>query len=152
MKMRLPVFVLAVVVIAILAVLQNVSKVYADQLTWQTPMGTFGLPFTATESLLAYDGINKVAVAGFSLPVYTDPKGIVALQLGAVAGWQTNEALVQPYIALGHDIAREIPFLAQYSSFHLNLFGRWDSGNGKAGAGVGVSYGFGGGSLTTPVP
>ena len=64
MKMRLPVFVLAVVVIAILAVLQNVSKVYADQLTWQTPMGTFGLPFTATESLLAYDGINKVAVAG----------------------------------------------------------------------------------------
>jgi hypothetical protein len=137
------------VVLGMLAV-WGVERACADTLQWQTPMGTFGLPFTATESLLAYDGINKVAVAGFSLPVYTDPKGIVALQLGAVAGWQTNEALVQPYVALGHDIAREIPFLAQYNSFHLNLFGRWDSGNGKAGAGVGVSYGFGGGTLTAP--
>lgn len=152
MKLRfLPFIVLfALGVLALVAV----QECRADQqaLVWQTPYGTFGLPITATEALIAYDGINKQAIAGFSVPVYTDPKGILALQIGAVAPWQTNEASIQPYVAAGHDIAREIPFLAQYQSFHLNVVGRYDTGNGRPGVGIGVSYGFAGGTLTPATP
>lgn len=121
---------------------------YAGNLTWDTPVGTFGLPFKAIEALTGYDGINKQAVAGFSLPVYTDPLGIVALQIGAIAPWQTNEATIQPYVALGHDILRDIPSLDEYQSLHLNAFGRYDSGNGRAGAGISFSYAFAGGTLS----
>ena len=81
-------------------------------IVWQTPMGTFGIPLNATEALIAYDGINKEALAGFSVPVYTDPKNIIAIEVGAVAPWQTNGPTIQPLIGIGHDIAREIPFLA----------------------------------------
>lgn len=122
----------------------------AGSLTWQTPLGTFGLPLNATEALIGYDGINKQAIAGFSLPVWTDPKNIIALQVGAIAPWQTNEVAIQPYIAAGHDILRDIPALQGYKSLHLNIFGRYDAGAGKAGAGIGVSYAFAGGSLTNP--
>jgi hypothetical protein len=118
----------------------------SQELTWQTPYGTFGLPFSATEALIGYDGIIKEAIAGFSLPVYADPKGIVSLQVGAIAPWQTNQATIQPYVAAGHDIMREIPYLSKFQSAHLNVFGRWDSGSGKAGAGISFSYGFAGGS------
>lgn len=121
----------------------------AGDLTWTTPIGTFGLPFNATEALIGYDGINKQAIAGASLPIWTDPKNIVVLQLGAIAPWQTNEVGVQPYIGLGHDILRDIPALQGYQSLHLNLFGRWDTGNGRAGAGIGFSYAFAGGALTS---
>lgn len=123
-------------------------------IVWQTPMGTFGIPLNATEALVGYDGINKQAIAGFSIPIYTDPKQLIALSVGAIAPWQTNEATIQPYVGIGHDIAREIPYLQDYKSCHLNLFGRWDSGNGKAGAGLSASYAFAGGALTgtnTPV-
>jgi hypothetical protein len=135
----------------LLAPIKHVTAATTDNvgqpIVWQTPYGTFGIPLNATEALIGYDGINKVAIAGFSLPVYTDPKSIIALSVGAVAPWQTNEASIQPYIAIGHDIAREIPYLSSYTSFHLNTFGRWDSGNGKAGAGISSSYGFAGGAL-----
>lgn len=124
-------------------------------IVWQTPIGTFGIPLNATEALTGYDGINKIAIAGFSIPVYADPFGILAIQLGAVAPWQTNGATIQPYVGAGHDIAREIPGLKDYKSCHINVFGRWDSENGRAGAGVSASYAFAGGALTgtnTPVP
>jgi hypothetical protein len=127
------------------------SSAYADPLVWQTPYGTYGLPFSATEALIGYDGITKEAIAGFSLPVYTDPKGIVALQVGAIAPWQTNQATIQPYVAAGHDILREIPYLSQFQSAHLNVFGRWDSGSGRAGAGISFSYGFAGGASPATV-
>lgn len=141
------IFPLFIVIVAVMALLGSVA--HAD-LTWQTPLGTIGLPLTATEALVGYDGVLKQSIAGFSLPVYTDPKQFVALQVGAVAPWQTNGATIQPYLALGHDLAREIPFLAEYKSFHINAFGRYDPSIGRAGAGIGVSYGFGGGTLTAP--
>ena len=119
------------------------GKALADNLQWQIPnFGLVNLNLTTSEALVGYDGIKKVALSGVSLPVYTDPKGIVTLQLGAVSPWQSNEATVQPYIAAGHDIAREIPILAQFKSLHLNVFGRYDSGNGKPGAGISFSYSF----------
>jgi hypothetical protein len=120
---------------------------FADGLTWVTPIGTVGLPLTATEALLGYDAVLKQAIAGASLPVYTDPKGFVSLELGAVGAWPNNGAGVEPYVALGHDIAKEIPALAEYKTVHINVFGRYASEQGKAGVGVSLSYSFGGGTL-----
>lgn len=109
-------------------------------LTWQTPIGTIGLPFTATEALIGYDAVLKQSIAGISLPVYTDPKSILSLQVGAVAPWQTNGAGIEPYIGIGHDIIREIPVLQDYQSLHANVFGRYASEQGKAGVGISFSY------------
>ena len=139
-KMKSPVLIIA---LAIMALCAGIQMAYSQTLQWQVPnFGLINLNIKTSEALVAYDGINKVALAGASLPVYTDPKGLIALQIGAVAPWQSNEASVQPYIAIGHDIAKEIPILQQFNSFHINLIGRYDSGNGRAGAGIGASYSF----------
>lgn len=138
MKLRLP---FIIIFAAVFAMLWGIMEAHAD-LTWQTPIGTIGLPLTASQAVVGYDGILKVAIAGFSLPVYTDPKQFVSLQLGAVAPWQTNGASVEPYVALGHDLARELPLLSLYPDLHLNAFGRYDSETGKAGAGISFSYSF----------
>lgn len=114
----------------------------AQGLTWQTPIGTIGIPLEATEALVGYDGVVKQAIAGLSLPVYVSPGDLIALQLGAVAPWQTNGPTIEPYVAAGHDIAREIPGLSQYKSLHINVFGRYVSNQGKAGAGISCSYSF----------
>lgn len=114
----------------------------ADPLNWQTPLGTINLNLTTTEALTGYDAVLKQAIAGVSLPVYTDPKGLVTLQVGAVAPWPTNGPSVEPYIAAGHDILKEIPGLSNYKSLHLNVFGRYASSTGKAGVGVSFSYSF----------
>lgn len=133
--------------LVLFSLIVSAVSLHADPLVWQTPLGTFGLPFTATEALIGYDAVVKQAVAGFSVPVWTDPKNIVALQVGAIAPWQNHDATIQPYIAAGHDILRDIPSLSEYKSIHLNVFGRYDTAAGKAGAGVGFSYAFAGGSL-----
>ena len=146
---RMPLFIIIVAFIVALAVLRSA---FADTpLTWDTPYGTFGLPFSATEALIGYDGVVKQSIAGFSLPVYNDPKGIISLEIGAIAPWQTNEATIQPYCAIGHDLLREIPYLSQFQSAHLNAFGRFDSGAGKAGAGISFSYSFAGGTAPATV-
>lgn len=123
--------------------LKQTSICYADPLQWQVPyVGLVNLNLTTTEALLGYDAVLKQSIAGASLPVWTDPKGIVALQIGAVAPWPTNGASVEPYLAAGHDIAKEIPGLKQYQSLHLNVFGRYSSSTGKAGTGISFSYSF----------
>jgi hypothetical protein len=118
------------------------SQARADQLVWDTPAGNFNLNLQSTEALLGYDAILKQSIAGASLPVYTDPKGIIAVQLGAVAPWPTNAAGVEPYLAAGHDILKEIPYFNQFSSCHLNIFGRYATSQGKAGVGLSFSYSF----------
>lgn len=137
----------------VVVILGFVVFAHAD-LVWVTPLGTIGIPVKATEALIGYDAVLKQAIGGFSLPVYTDPKGFVALQVGAVAPWQTNGPTIEPYLGLGHDILREIPGLAEYKSCHVNIFGRYASNQGKAGLGVSFSYAFAGGSLpvTNPPP
>lgn len=130
--------------------------VWGAPLQWSIPyVGMINLNLTTTEALVGYDGILKQAIGGASLPVWTDPKGIVALEAGAVAPWPTNQATIEPYLALGHDIAKEIPGLNQYQSLHLNLFGRYATDQGKAGAGISFSYSFAGGTASpapTPTP
>lgn len=135
--------------LVLLAVIGICGKANADPIIWQTPYGTFGLPFAATESLIGYDAVLKQAIGGFSLPVYTDPREIVALQLGAVAPWPIgNQSAIQPYIAAGTDILKFIPDLKNYRSLHFNVFGRYVTVVGKAGVGASLSYSFAGGSLT----
>lgn len=125
--------------------------VWGDQpLQWSTPVGDFNLNLTATQALLGYDAVLKQAIGGMSVPVYTDPKGIVTLQLGAGAPWPTNGATVEPLFLAGHNILKEIPGLNQYQNASLNIFGRYASNNGKAGAGIAFSYAFGGGSVSPP--
>lgn len=125
--------------------------VCAESLVWDTPVGRMGLPFSATEALLGYDAILKQSIAGVSLPIYTDPREFVALQVGAVGAWPNNGSTFEPYLGLGHDIAKEIPGLKDYKTLHLNVFGRWATERGKAGLGVSFSYAFGGGSISQTV-
>ena len=127
------------------------SSVYAD-MTWNTPYGTIGLPLTASEALIGYDAVLKQAVAGFSVPLYTDPKKILSLQIGAVAPWQTNGATIEPYVAGGLDVLRFVPAMDNYQSAHVNIFGRWASEEGKAGLGIAFSYSFAAPTPVTPAP
>jgi hypothetical protein len=130
------------VVAGILAL--GAMQAHADALQWQVPyFGTVNLNLSTTEALVGYDAILRQSIGGASLPIWTDPKNIVALQVGAVGAWPNqNGAGVEPYIAAGHDILREIPVLAQFKSCHVNVFGRWASEQGKAGVGVSFSYSF----------
>lgn len=122
-----------------------------DPLVWQTPYGTMGLPLSATEVLLGYDGILKQAIGGASVPFYADPKNIITASVGAVAPWPNPSGVsVEPYLALGHDILKEIPGLSEFTSCHLNIFGRYAATEGgRFGAGLSFSYAFAGGSLTS---
>lgn len=138
MKMRLPIWILVVVAMAIIGMMENAHS----EMVWDTPVGRVGLPLESTEALIGYDGIVKQSIAGASLPVWTDPRQFFALHMGAVAPWSTNGPSVEPYCALGIDLMRQIPKLEQYKSLHLNAFGRWATSSGKAGAGVSLSYSF----------
>ena len=140
------VFVAAIMIFAL-------GMVHADPLQWQVPyFGTVNLNLTTSEALVGYDAVLKQSIGGVSLPVWTDPKGIVTLQAGAVAPWPTNAATVEPYLAAGHDILREIPGLSQFNSCHLNVFGRYATSQGKAGAGISFSYAFAGGTSAPSTP
>ena len=119
-------------------------SLHAAPLQWQVPnFGTVNLNLTTSEALVGYDGVLRQALAGVCLPVYTDPKGIVTLRVGADAPWQSNGATVEPMILAGHNILKEIPALSAYPNASLNLFGRYAAESGKAGAGVAFSYAFG---------
>jgi len=119
-------------------------RAMADGLQWSTPYGDFNLNLKTTEALIGYDAVLKQAIAGGSVPVYTDPNGFVSLNIGAVAPWQTNSATVEPYVSAGHDVLRDIPALDKYQSAHVNIFGRWATSQGKAGVGISFSYAPGG--------
>ena len=144
-KLRMPWFIIA---LAIMAVIYGTTRAFADTLQWQVPnLGLINLNLKTSESLIGYDGVLKQALAGFDLPVYTSPKNIITLKLGADAPWQSNGATVEPLILAGHNILQEIPMLAAYPNAQLNIFGRYSSETGKAGAGIAFTYSF-----DTPVP
>lgn len=130
-----------------MVVLLGFGAVSHADMTWNTPIGTIGLPVTATEAVLGFDAILKQSVAGVSLPVYIAPNDLVRLQVGAVAAWPNTGATVEPYIALSHNILKEIPTLNQFKSCEVNVFGRYASEQGKAGLGVAFSYAFAGGPV-----
>lgn len=140
MKLRSPLFIFAIVIIAILGVIESA---FSDPLIWDTGYGTVDLRLQSSESVVGYDGVLKQAIAGIALPVYTDPKGIVTLHLGAGAPWPVgNQSTIQPIVMLGHNLLKEIPGLSQYSNIQLNAFGRWATNRGEAGAGIALSYAF----------
>lgn len=125
-----------------------VERAFSDTLRWDTPYGLINLNLDSSEVLAGYDGILKQAIAGYSLPVYTTPKNIVTIHIGAGAPWPVgNQSTVQPLVLAGHDLFREIPAMAAYPNFQLNVFGRWATNQGKAGAGLAFSWSF-----ATPSP
>lgn len=136
----------SLVCVAFALLISPLRPAFADQpLIWDTPYGLFNFNLTTTETGIGYDGINKKTVAIASIPVYTLPHNILALQLGLDGAWPTgNSPLVEPYVAAGHDLLREIPGLADLKSAHLNIFGRWDSTQGTPGVGASFTYAFGG--------
>jgi len=145
MKLRSPLFVIIVAVMALFAIVMEASQAHAQPLVWQTEYGTFNFNLATTETGLGYDAINKKTVAIASVPVYTLPHDILALQFGVDGAWPTGPAnLIEPYVAAGHDILREIPVFADYKSAHLNVFGRLDTTNGRPGVGISGTYAFGG--------
>lgn len=137
MKLRSPLFlyVLAVMLVAAFAGRSN-----ADTLQWQTPIGLVNLNLKTTETLIGYDGILKQALGGIDLPVYTTPKNIATLKLGADAPWQTNGATIEPMVLAGHNILGDIPAMAAYPQAQINVFGRYSPEQGKAGAGIAFTY------------
>jgi len=140
MKMRMPWFLIA---LAIMAVVYGATRAFADTLQWQIPnFGLVNLNVKTSEALVAYDGVLRQALAGVDLPVYTSPKNIFTLKIGADAPWQTNGKTIEPMILMGHNILQEIPILAQYPNAQINVFGRWAAESGKAGAGVAFTYTF----------
>lgn len=119
----------------------------ADQLSWQLPgdIGTIGLPFESTELLYGYDIVLEQSIAGASLPVlklFTGSKYEFEGQVGAVGAWPTDDPAVEPYLALGKDIAPYVPVLQRFKSLHLNGFGRYSISKDSLGAGLSVSYSF----------
>lgn len=153
MKLRIfPLFIAIVAAIAFITLVSShASADTTSPLVWQTPYGTMGLPLDATEVLVGYDGILKQAIGGASVPFYSDPKNIIVASIGAIAPWPNPSGVaVEPYLAVGHDILKEIPVLGNFKSAHLNIFGRYAATDGgKFGAGMSFSYAFGGGSLTS---
>lgn len=129
------------VILWTIVILGFCAVAHAD-LTWQTPIGQLGIPVQATEAVLGFDAVLRQSIAGLSLPVYQSPAKLLALQVGAVGAWPNNGATVEPYIAGGLDLLREIPTLKEFQSAHLNVFGRYASEQGKAGLGISFSYSF----------
>jgi len=75
------------------------------------------------------------------LPIYTDPKGFVTLQIGAGAPWpNSGGATIEPLVLAGHNILKELA--PQYPNLAINIFARYASEQGKAGVGIGFSYAF----------
>lgn len=141
-------FVWILVFVAAMFVIGGLERCYAD-LTWDTPIGTVGLPLQSTEAVLGFDAILRQSIAGVSVPVWVSPLNLFSAQVGAVGAWPNNGATVEPYVAAGIDILREIPKLQDFSAAHLNVFGRWASEQGKAGLGVSFSYSFAAGPVVT---
>lgn len=132
-----------VLLIAVFA-LFPLKPAYAGDLSWDFGYGSIGLPFESTEALLGYDIILEQAIGGASIPVLKlgSGKWEVDGHVGAVGAWPTNSPAVEPYLALGKDIAPYVPVLNQFKSIHLNGFGRYSTTQGKWGSGFSVSYSF----------
>lgn len=133
-------------------ILGFVAVAHADAgqpLIWNTPYGLFNINPTTSEELIGYDAVLKQAIGGIAQPVYTDPKGIITIRIGGCAPWPVgNQATIQPLIAAGHNLLKELVPSAQAINVQANIFARYVPGNGKAGVGIVFSYAPGG----SPMP
>lgn len=152
MKLRNPVFVIFVALMAIMACL---LEAHADGLSWDIPggIGTVQLPTSATDvlPLAGYDFVQKQVITGASASLMTLFKEINGY-VGAVGEFQTQAPNVQPYVALGVDVAKYIPGLNQIANLQIQGFCRYvASTNQHLGSGVSVAWKFGA-SAPAPAP
>lgn len=144
MKLRNPVFVIFVALMAIMACL---LEAHADGLSWDIPggIGTVQLPTKATDimPLAGYDFVQKQAITGASaevLSLFKDFYGYV----GAVGEWQTQAPNIQPYLSIGIDATKYIPGLSGVTNLSVQGFVRYVASTSQhLGSGVAVSYKFG---------
>jgi hypothetical protein len=151
MKMRLPVLIIALSVMALLA---GIQLAYAD-LVWQLPLGigTVQVPTGPADIIpvVGFDAIQKELIAGPSASLVTLWKEINGYA-GAVGSFQTKGPYIQPYLAIGSDFARYVPALRQIQNLEIHAFVRYiptpETNKSNYGAGGALAYRFG---PSTPV-
>lgn len=143
---KLRVLPLFVIIVAVMAVL-GVGMSHAEGLAWDIPggVGTIQLPTAATDilPLAGYDFVQKQVITGATASLLTLLKEVNGY-VGAVGEWQTQAANVQPYVAIGADVAKHVPGLNQIANLQIQGFVRYVSSSDKhLGTGIAVAYKFG---------
>ncbi len=123
---------------------------YADGLQWDLPygIGTIQLP-TKGEDLLPTIGgdfVQRQTIVGVStslLTLYKEVNGYA----GVVGEFHSQVPNVQPYLALGADVAKYVPIINQFKALQVHGFGRYVSSEGGSfrqhlGAGIAIAYSF----------
>lgn len=124
---------------------------HADGLQWDLPwgVGTVQLPTSGSDiiPLIGRDFVRDQTIVGVSaslLTLYKEVHGYV----GCVGEFETQAPNVQPYLALGADVAKYIPILNQFKSLQVHGFGRYATSSGGSnisehlGAGLALAYSF----------
>jgi len=121
----------------------------ADGLSWNLgSWGTVQLPgsYSDISPLYGYDFIQKQQIVGADatlLTLFKEVNGYV----GAVGAFESQGPNVEPYLALGADVAKYVPVLNQFKSVSVQGFGLYSTSVGgrfdqHLGAGLAVSYSF----------
>lgn len=145
---------LSIVSVAIFLLSVKPLSLKADTLQWQLPygIGSVQLPWQSTEVLygavVPFGGGLTQEIAGASLPlVYlgklANGNSMVDGQVGAVGTWPSDGPTVSPYLALGHNFAKDIPALEDFESLHLNGCMTYLTNKGGWYGGGTISYVFG---------
>jgi len=127
-----------------------VGAAHADGMQWNLPygIGTVQLPTKGEDLLPTFgrDFVKQQTIVGVSsslLTLYKEVNGYV----GVVGEFHSQAPNVQPYLALGADVAKYIPIVNQFKALQVHGFGRYVSSEGGSftehlGAGIAVAYSF----------
>lgn len=137
-------------ILTALCVLSAVSFTHAEGLQWDLPggIGTIQLPTSGKDiiPLVGRDFVLNQTIAGVSasfLTIYREINGYG----GVVGEFHSSTPNIQPYAALGADVAKYIPGLNQFKALQLHGFGRYAASQGGSfrehlGAGLSLAYLF----------
>lgn len=137
--------------LAVLCLFCGMSGVaHAGSLQWDLPfgIGTVQLPTQGDDFLptIGGDFVQRQTIVGVStslLTLYKEVNGYA----GVVGEFHSQAPNVQPYFALGADVAKYVPIINQFKSLQVHGFGRYVSSEGGSfrehlGAGIALAYSF----------
>ena len=122
----------------------------AEDLQWNLPwgIGTVQLPTEGKDIIptVGRDFVLNDNIGGVSaslLTLYKEVNGYA----GVVGAWDSKDAAVEPYLALGADVIKYVPMFNQFKSLQLHGFGRYSTTHGGSfkehlGAGIALAYSF----------